>query len=129
MLNLEISKPANVFPYHIKENSNLIGKVEVKDGYILCTLGEYYKMHSFVKTDSQREKVEFYKNTFVESFGYPKDKKGKEFIPPWCGEEYICYVDVSIHDIYSEGENDIYLDIYDFYLEHWDENRFYPMNP
>lgn len=112
-----------------KNFENLIGKVEVKDGNVWCTLKEYYQMHKLVQTDLPREKVEFYKNTFVESFGYPSDSTGKEFIPPWCGEEYICYVDVCLHDVYSEGENDVYLDVYDFYLEYWEDNRFYPMNP
>lgn len=133
MFTFEIPKATNVFPYHIKENSNLIGKMQVKDGFILCTLGEYYRMHERKnlsrQNNSGREEVEYFENNFIKSFGYPRDYKGREFVPPWCGEEFICFTDVSVNDIYAEGEGDIAVVLYDFFLQYWEENSFYPVTP
>ena len=133
MFTFELEKSANSLPVHIEKFGKLLGKMETKNGYILCTLLEYYKMHKkrFIsrENNSGKEEVEYFENTFVKSFGYPIDNKGSEFLPPWCGEEFICFTDVSVNDIYAEGEGDIRLVLYDFFLEYWEENSFYPLTP
>lgn len=126
MANFEI-------PKQINENANLIGKMETKNGSVWCTLKEYYEMHERKNTSRQThsgmEEVEYFENEFIKSFGYPRDLNGKEFVPPWCGEEYICFTDVSVNDIYAEENGDIRVVLFDFFLEYWEENYFYPLTP
>ena len=128
-----------------------IGIIKVCGGKINCTLDEFIDMHSAECIEENSDDTLYYfRNKVVEKMGYPLDRVsiGKHhpntfvegqntFVPMWEGEEFVCYVDVAKQETYVlsdiiEGDgrqNTVYESEFDFFIEQWDENRFYPRKP
>ena len=128
-----------------------IGIVKVDGGRIHCTINEFINMHSAECIEEECGDILYnLRNNVIEKIGYPIDRvsvgkhhpdslsEGKEcFVPMWEGEEYICYVDITKQEVSNLSEiingesrqKTVYEVDFDFIIETWDENRFYPRKP
>ena len=128
-----------------------IGIVKVCGGKIHCTIDEFINMHSAECIEEKCGDTLYHlRNEVVEKMGYPIDRVsiGKHhpntfvegqntFVPMWEGEKFVCYVDVAKQEVFHSSEildgklytRDVYEVDFDFFIEHWDENRFYPRKP
>ena len=128
-----------------------MGIVEVAGGKILCTLDEYINMHTSECIEEDCGDIVYnYKNEVVDKLGYPIDTLsiGKHhpdsfldgenhYVPMWEGKKYVCYVDITKQETFvlsdiinSESrQRTVYHTEFDFIIESWEENRFYPRKP
>ena len=120
----------NVNTNGIKE----VGFFQVNGGKIHCTIDEFIDMHWLYEiemkySEEMKERILSFENEFLLSgnkFNFPKDEKNRYFSPMWEGEEFICYVDTVDNDIETMNEVETRVEETGFFIERWEENRFYP---
>ena len=110
------------------EIEKIVGSVETNGGKLICTLEEYKNMHIEMLKQSSGLEIYFWENQLVKKLGYPKDRDGFTFVPPWESEDYICYYDISISDVKQTEKGNIYIIMFDLFIEEWSNNN-YCQNP
>ena len=127
-----------------------VGIVKVNGGKVYCTVDEFINMHSAECIEENDDTLYYFRNEVVEEIGYPIGKgslgshhsstfvEGENtFVPMWEGQEFICYVDLEKQEVSNLSEiingelytKDVYEVDFNFFIETWEENRFYPRKP
>jgi len=130
--------------------SSEIGFFLVNGGKIHCTVNEFVDMHSSECIEECDDTLYYLRNKVAEKVGYPigrvsigkhhpesLSEKKNCYTPMWEGSEFVCYVDmvkqeISLLNDTVNGENiqkTVYETDFDFIIESWGENKFYPRKP